>query len=1304
MDVERIIDRKSEHWKKKLIDLSRKNNLVSYRLAKARSLRIKKPGFLQIAKDLNDGKKIGILKKEEAKGRNLWFCGEEESSVDKKLSNLHFKTKENFQELGLNTCFVSIGVLKYSEPDESEFLKAPILLFPVALNRRLSTSKERHRFEITSRSEDVKVNPALVEKLLNDFQIHLPEFKEQSIQEYLDQAKDALSERDGWSVGEDVFLDVFSYQKYIMYEDLSSHKKLLKESPLVRAFVGDREAFQVDEFQKNDFDDAQSVDVLPADSSQKQAIELAKLGVSFVLQGPPGTGKSQTISNMIAELIKQKKKVLFVSQKMAALNIVHRNLSEIGLSRYCLNLHNYRGNKKEIVTQLITELETSPVIKESAKQYSFARYVDAQRSLNKFYQVLCEKREPRNVSIYDVRGELAGLSEVDVVYERLPESLLLDEEQFSRLFSVLENLDQTLAKVPSPKDNFYFSFESSKNKIFERDRFKSELIKNWSLLNELVDLIDFLNDEANVKIETIQELEKFCKKHHEARHLLKGAPEFFLTEDVQEVEEVISELFGNLSELRKAEKKVLEGAGRKFLRGKTQSQERILRRTSFLGKAFRKEYGDAIRELESLSGRKMSRSSWLGLFEQKKKYEKALSDHELIKKKNDKILSHLESPDSIEVVEKFRNKAKNFLAAYDLAASVKPTGIDVVKFWVNEESKLGCLQEFLSNLKELDGFFARKKFRRPSEINDLKNELRGLLDGLSQIDDVLDFKREYNSLPKEVRNFVDKHLEQNPVSKLSLTFLKSYYLQLLDEFSEQGIDHAQTRVEQFRELDHEAREAKRFKVMDLIEKEKSEFGFRNYERDEISVLRRESEKKRNLKPIRVLLEEISNVVFKLKPCFMMSPLSVSQYINPKTTQFDVVIFDEASQIMPEDAVPCLIRAQQAIVVGDTQQLPPTSFFMSDRDVFFDQEGAEDLESFLSECSTRFASKPLLWHYRSRNEPLIAFSNSFFYKNRLVTFPSSRIKDDSALEFNYVKNGVYDRGKSRSNRIEARELVKRYKEIRKESPEMSVGIVAFSIAQENAIRDEFMADGLNFEESMDPSAEDSFIKNVETVQGDERDVILISLGYGKDSAGRFSYNFGPLNSQGGSKRLNVAITRSRFKTIIFSSILPEGLDSRKINSEGIKLLKYYLEYAKNKNFSKFLPDSGSGFDSSFEKSVYEALTNEGFSVSSQVGSSKYKIDLAIRHPFKPGEYVLGIECDGSQYHVSKLARDRDRTRPEILRNLGWNLHRIWSENWLENRELELKKIKEKIDVLLNSEGKHIKPLKFELRQELRVKDT
>jgi len=1296
METKQILNKKTEYWKKKLIDLSKRNNLVNYRFTKSKSLKIIQPEFKQIIEDLNNENSVLFLKKEnkEAKER-LWLSSEKDSEEkkkeieeDRKLTNLYRKTNENFKELGISTCFVSLGMLKYKESPNSEiYSQAPIFLYPVIINRLSTTSKDKHRFEIVSGSEDIQVNPALIEKLSHDFEIDLPDFEDQSIEEYLDSVKNIISGMEDWKITEEIYLDIFSYQKYIMFKDLSEHNKLLQESNLIKAFVGDKAALQdeISESQRDEFEeDASEIDVLPADSTQKKAIELAKAGVTFVLQGPPGTGKSQTISNIIATLLEKKKKILFVSQKMAALNVVHKRLEEVGLGRYCLNLHNYRGNKKEIIRQLSTELETSPMIKESVKRYSFAEYINTQKDLNNFYDFLCKKHKPRNMSIYDIRGELAKLHTVEILDKNLNDFISSNEEKFTLLLSKIQNLDLIVEKIPRPMDSIYFNFKSSKNTTLSRNKFKTLVDNTHQISKEILEFIKEIKIKTDFNINTLNGLENFCENHKTANKL-KGTPDFLVSNLFEEYKRIISELIKNLDEINELKSKILKKVKVNFIEEKTTLQEKIFKETSFLVRVFNKEYKTARNELEKFSKEKLSHNSWIKLFELKEDYKKALDKHKKIEVQNKRYVKDLGDIYSIKNLEKLNTNSKEFLPIFKNAKELIKKPIKLLKFWLNEKHKKEIFDKLKEKIKLIDSYLTNPILNNTDKIEDLEKQIHEFIENLIHIDDVLIFKEQYDSLNKEIREFIKDYFNENLVSKLSLVFLKSYYLQLLEEILKQNnIPSPKNKVEMFRKKDFEVRDIKRFKIMDSIEEDQPSMNYQSYGTNGVSILKRENEKKRRLKPIRDLLEEIPDLIFSLKPCFMMSPLSVSQYINPNKIKFDVVIFDEASQIMPEDAVSCLMRSKQAIVVGDTQQLPPTNFFMSRQDDDLVEEEIEDLESFLSECSTKFRSKPLLWHYRSKNEHLIAFSNRFFYEHRLITFPNAKIKDDSGLDFVHVKTGVYDRGKSRKNRIEAREIVKKYKELKKKFPKKSMGIIAFSIAQENAIREEFRVAGISIEESIDSHREELFIKNLETVQGDERDIILISVGYGKDSSGKLSYHFGPLNREGGYKRLNVAVTRSRFKTVVVSSISPEDLDEDKINVDGVRYLKYYLDYAKNKNFNKFLQTTeGLDFDSSFEESVYEVLTKEGFSVSTQVGCSGYRVDLAIKHPKKQGVYLLGIECDGAQYHSSRFARDRDKVRQGVLENLGWNIHRIWSDDWLNNREYEIKKIKEKVNSLLKS---------------------
>ena len=799
-----------------------------------------------------------------------------------------------------------------------------------------------------------------------------------------------------------------------------------------------------------------------------------------------------------------------------------------------------------------------------------------------------------------------------------------------------------------------------------------------------MEFVKEIKSKTSIEVKTLNELEKFCKVH-KVTNKLKDVPHFFISDDFEQYKKVISDLGKNLLEINKLKAEILDKVKEKFIEEKTSNFEKTFRETSFLARVFNKDYKIAKEELEKLSSQKLGHGDWIKLFELKKEYLKSLEKHQKIESENKKYVKELGDLYSETNLNKLNKKSEEFLESYKSAEDLSKKPAKLINFWLSEKPKEDTFETLKEKIKDIDDYLSESILDKTENINEIEDQIHEFIENIKYLDDVLIFKEGFDSLNSELKEFVKGYFDKNIISKLRSVFLKAYYLLLLEEILKQNnVPSPKNKVEMFREKDFEVRDIKRYKIMDSIEQDQPSMNYHSHGINEVSILKRENEKKRRLKPIRDLLEEISNLVFSLKPCFMMSPLSVSQYINPKSIKFDVVIFDEASQVMPEDAVSCLIRAKQAIVVGDTQQLPPTSFFMSGREEGDVEEEIEDLESFLSECSTKFRTKPLLWHYRSKNEHLIAFSNRFFYEHRLITFPNSRIKDDSGLDFIHVKSGVYDRGKSRKNRVEAREVVKQYKEMKRKFPEKSLGIIAFSIAQENAIREEFRVAGINIEESIDSQREDVFIKNLETVQGDERDIILISVGYGKDSSGKLSYHFGPLNRDGGYKRLNVAITRSRFKTMVLSSLSPEELDEDKINVDGVRYLKYYLDYAKNKDFNKFLQTTeGLDFDSGFEESVYETLVNEGFSVSTQVGCSGYRVDLAIKHPKNPGIYLLGVECDGAQYHSSRFARDRDKIRQLILENLGWNIHRIWSDDWLNNRDYEIKKIKEKVDSLLKS---------------------
>jgi very-short-patch-repair endonuclease len=459
---------------------------------------------------------------------------------------------------------------------------------------------------------------------------------------------------------------------------------------------------------------------------------------------------------------------------------------------------------------------------------------------------------------------------------------------------------------------------------------------------------------------------------------------------------------------------------------------------------------------------------------------------------------------------------------------------------------------------------------------------------------------------------------------------------------------------------------------------------------EWGILRHEMSKKKQHMPLRELMKNIPTALTKLTPCLLMSPLSIAQYLSADAKPFDVVVFDEASQIPVWDAIGAIARGKQVVMVGDPKQLPPTSFFDRAESALDDEDVETDLESILDECmGASLPTMHLSWHYRSRHESLIAFSNHHYYGGGLITFPSP-VTDDRAVSFHYIK-GVYEKGGARINKPEAKALVAdvvtRLRSPNFRESKLTIGIVTFNTEQMSLIEDL-----LDEERRRDPSLEPYFsemeleplfVKNLESVQGDERDIMYFSITYGPDNGGAVSMNFGPMNRDGGERRLNVAITRARHELRVFSSLKGEQLDLSRTQAAGVRDLKHFMEFAERgpRALAEATKGSLGDFESPFEEAVAAALSSKGWQVQTQIGASSFRIDLGIVHPDAPGTYLCGVECDGATYHRSATARDRDMLREQVLRGLGWEILRIWSTDWWIDRIGTLDRVQQALEFLL-----------------------
>jgi very-short-patch-repair endonuclease len=584
--------------------------------------------------------------------------------------------------------------------------------------------------------------------------------------------------------------------------------------------------------------------------------------------------------------------------------------------------------------------------------------------------------------------------------------------------------------------------------------------------------------------------------------------------------------------------------------------------------------------------------------------------------------------------------------------------------------------------------------RRPAEctFGELAELARGWLSEIERVEEWVDFQRWSQEMQQSHLGVVVEELIAGAYlpQEAKGAVVARFYQQLLDfAFSTieplGGFDrtrHEEIR-DQFQHLDkwEVKAAATRIREYQLNRDDRPRVEWMAPTSSELGILKRETTKKRRHLPLRRLFNSIPGVLQRLKPCIMMSPLSVSTFLESDAIRFDMVIFDEASQVFPWDAIGAIYRGTQLIVAGDEKQLPPTSFFSrteveSEED---DDEDLADFESILSVCkSVNMPNKRLRWHYRSRREPLIAFSNTHFYDGDLVTFPSVRDASQDAVRLEFVPEG---RWINRRNTPEAQRVADLVIEHFRHRPKKSLGVIAFNISQQQAIEDALYDRQRKCKETdallSSGPAEPLFIKNLENVQGDERDVIIMSFGYGLNESGKFIKNFGPLTKQGGERRLNVAVTRAREAVILAASVRSSQMDLKDSTSVGAQLLKGYLEYAEKgvDTLGRAIAHTTSETESPFEAEVAEALLRHGLEPVPQVGCGGFRIDLALRHPDHSGVYCLGIECDGATYHSSKSARDRDRLRQAILENLGWRTIRIWSTDWVRNPGAQLTRVLE-----------------------------
>ena len=610
-----------------------------------------------------------------------------------------------------------------------------------------------------------------------------------------------------------------------------------------------------------------------------------------------------------------------------------------------------------------------------------------------------------------------------------------------------------------------------------------------------------------------------------------------------------------------------------------------------------------------------------------------------------------------------------------------------------------------ASLKVLSNFEARfeseMKYQNQKlkdlEIKVISERIKALRERVDDLQVWIDFKDIKNRFAlRGLEPFFNRLAEQKlPAADLVDVFHRGVYQEWINNLYNEDLKLGRFRRENheqiiadFRKLDQDLIHLTSSMVIEQANSRKPQDILIQAADSEANILLKEAAKKRQLMPIRTLLQKIPNLLVKLKPCLLMSPITVSQFLPPEN-KFDLVLFDEASQIVPEDAIGSIYRGKTLVVAGDNKQLLPTSFFQKNLidDIDWDELSDEDVEVFdsiLDEClGIGLPVKTLKWHYRSRHEGLIAFSNNRFYDDNLITFPAAKAQDDNlGVKLVYVPDGIYDRGGKRNNPTEAEKVANLVFEHFRLNPKKTLGVVTFSIAQMETVEDAIdrrLKEQPEFEPFFkEDRLEGFFVKNLENVQGDERDVIFFSMGYGYDQQRQMAMNFGPLNKPGGERRLNVAVTRAREKVVLITSVKAADIDAE-TKAVGVQTLRYYLDYAEHGPETLQLVKAREGeFESALDEDVAAEIKKMGYEIVPQVGCSGYRIDIGVVDPVNPGNFLLGIECDGATYQASSNARDRDRLREQVLRQLGWRIHRIWSPAWVARRDSEIRRLKEALE--------------------------
>ncbi|WP_295116219.1 DUF4011 domain-containing protein, partial [uncultured Methanobrevibacter sp.] len=1330
-----IIEKEFKNLRKELLDLTLRNQLLNFK-SRAKTITIvnQSPINLYQTLVLQENKMYFVANKKDKKEdkSSVWdhipFDFSKFSEGDKKLATdltpkelqkrlyyINNQAKTMLQEQGYNILYLAIGFLQWkdkSKPRQKN--NAPLVLIPVVMERK----KVGESFNLEWTGEDIQTNISLKAKLL-EAGIELPDFEFKKygevIDHYIASVRRAVSRMEGWEVNNNVALGFFSFTKFVMYNDLNpdawEDNVDLTKNELIQAIFNpaknDQEAFREEDIDSQ-LEYQNMYQVLDADSSQIAAIQDVKAGRNLVVEGPPGTGKSQTIVNLIAELLAEGKSVLFVSEKMAALDVVKDRLTGVGLGKFVLELHSHKTRRKKFlkdlqkatnvraqeplnIDQTIRKLETlrrqlddySQIIHKPSfavnlspfQLYGMKESADDHFSRKNAIMPLVRFQNPETITLKELDDMKVSLENLAELYQTIskenpwskcsPKSLLpADLREIEMLINdTLHALDNFLVERGRVYDIYGIKKPDTLNE-FQNSLSAFEIIKSQNA--ELIDgsilksgAWNNNNDDAFKLIQELQRYQKYAVILNKFNQSILQVDIDRLIYELRNISNKKFRFFNNKQHIELVERYYavpVNGSVDEIIRDLQEAKAVIkIRNNLEANRTLGEKYYGAYWHLNANPNDLKAIARWMTEFTALVR-EGTFSENtiDLMSKDLFDIKPERDLADYIESGEEFvrvLSKLKDKLNPRSKLIFKRETG-DVsfeawqeqLYKWRGQLSSLHLWSQYLNTKKGLKNSNASMFVDSIEKRNIKKDDIEALVDG----------------------NFAD--------SLLNILFVENQELAtFIGELHE-------NRIKEFKDLDKKILILNRKRIFHKLNSNIPKI-FGGTENPQAKILAGEFTRKSGHMPVRKLLEKAGGMIKQIKPCFMMSPLSIAQYLDPtnEELQFDVVIFDEASQVKPEDALGAFMRGKTAVVMGDTQQLPPTSFFdqMSDADSDEEEATSLDMESILHLCKLSFPVKMLKWHYRSRHESLITVSNREFYDDDLLVYPSPSHSDpELGLKFHYNPNTQYLRGASSKNPLEAKDVVDEiFNHFEKYGDTKSLGVGTFSVAQKNAILEELEVrrkERPEFEPLFSENKDERFfVKNLETIQGDERDVILISIGYGYDQDGKMSLNFGPLNQDGGERRLNVLITRAREKCVVFSNFKAYDMNLTANPPYGVKSLKEFLEYAENLTLGTHEPAVHS--KEPFEDAIASFLEENGYMVDRQIGCAGFRVDLAIVDDENPGKYILGITTDGKMYSSSKVARDRDRLREQVLTGLGWKLYHLWSTDWYRNRDLGRKKL-------------------------------